>query len=103
MTEELVTEEKVSCHMLGAIITACDEKDIDLEWVLETLPYDRAYIEKASNFIEWSALVEIANRMGTKLTEEEILELSEISYRFPSYKIWRLIGLVRFDLFHFYR
>lgn len=81
---------------------ACEEKSIDVDWVLETVRYDRAYISKRTNFIDWSSLVEIASRIASHLSEQEILDLAEASYEYPVNKIWRLMGLLRFDLFGFY-
>lgn len=95
-------DDKVSCQVLEAMFIACDQKKIDVDWLLETTSYDRAFISKRTNYIDWSSLVEITNRGASRLTEQEILDLAEGSYKYPVYKIWRLMGLLRFDLFGFY-
>tara|TARA_R110002072_G_scaffold1780_10_gene14800 strand:- start:21797 stop:24046 length:2250 start_codon:yes stop_codon:yes gene_type:complete len=95
-------DDKVSCQVLEAMFLACDQKAIDVDWVLATIPFDRAYISHKTNFIDWSSFVELAGRIGSRLSEQEVLELAEVSYRYPVYKIWRLIGLLRFNLFGFY-
>jgi len=95
-------DDKVSCQVLEAIFIGCDQNDIDVDWVLETISYDRAYISKRTNFIDWSSLVEIIDRVASRLTEQEILTIAEASYQYPVFKLWRLMGLLRFDLFGFY-
>jgi len=95
-------DDKVSCQVLGALFIACDEKGIDVDWVLETIPFDREYISKKTNFIDWPSFVELTDRVTGRLSKQEVLELAEASYEYPIYRIWRLIGLLRFDLFGFY-
>jgi PAS domain S-box-containing protein len=79
-----------------------DENNIDSDWLLKDVPYDRAHISKRTNFIDWSSFVLIANRLADSFTAKEIFELSEASYSYPDYKVWLLIGRLRFDLFDFY-
>jgi hypothetical protein len=74
-------------------------KKIGVDWVLETIIYDRVYISKPTNYIDWASQVEITDRVASQL---EISTLAEASYEYPVYKIWRLMGLLRFDLFGFY-
>ncbi|MFT7469852.1 MAG: hypothetical protein ACI8PP_003111, partial [Candidatus Pseudothioglobus sp.] len=84
------------------MFVVADENNIDSDWLLKDVPYDRAHISKRTNFIDWSSFVLIANRLAESFTAKEIFELSEASYSYPTYKVWLLIGRLRFDLFDFY-
>ena len=95
-------DDRVSCQVLEAMFIACEQKDIDVDWVLETVSFDRAHLQKRTNYIDWSSMVEISTRIATRLTDQEVLELAEASYEYPVYRIWRLIGLLKSDLFGFY-
>lgn len=94
--------DQVSCQVLGIIFAVADEKQIETDWLLENVPFDRAYITKPTNYIDWSSFVDIVGRIASRLGSEEILALSEASHRYPTFKIWLLIGRLRFDLFGCY-
>jgi PAS domain S-box-containing protein len=97
-----VVDDHVSCQVLETIFIVAEEKNVDADWLLENVPFDRAHFRKRTNYIDWSSFANIANRLASQLSEQEIFELSEASYHYPIYKVWLLIGRFRFDLFGFY-
>lgn len=98
----VTSSDTVSCQVLGQIFIACDEKGVSTDAVLQGVPYSREHIETPSNFIDWQSLNRLLEQAAANFSDEEIYAVAEHSYRQPLFRIYRLIGQLRFDLRGFY-
>ena len=93
----VINNKEVSCRILTSYFYLLNQKGIDANKVLDGMPYNKAYLSKRSERIEWSVYCKLMKNMRRYFSQNEFEEVGVIHVKKGFYPEGVLAGFIFFS------
>jgi signal transduction histidine kinase/DNA-binding NarL/FixJ family response regulator len=91
------TKKEVSCRILTAFFFLLKKKGIELEKILDSIPYSKSYLLKRSERIEWSVFCKIISNMRNYFSPQDFEEAGVLHVKQGFYPEGVIAGFIFFS------
>ena len=91
------TKKEVSCKILTPYFYLVNEKGVDISQILHDIPYDKSYLMKRTERIEWSTYCKLIHNMRCFFTPDDFEEVGRLHVKRGFYPEGVLAGFIFFS------